>query len=79
MAYRYRTRIQAPEGEREVYFHAGKDVDAYVVDSIARRIADNPDLIFKTQWSDYLVLRSPYDNEDYRLYQQDKWTFYVEL
>jgi hypothetical protein len=78
MAYSYRTTIKTPDdGTREIYIHAGKDVNEYVVDALGHRVAEDSSLIFGN-WTDYVAFQSSYNNAWYRLYQEDKWTFRVE-
>lgn len=77
MAYERMVTIKTQDEEtRDVYIHAGKEVEAAIVDSFVDRFRGNAELLWNI--SDYVLARCPYDERDYRIYQSDRWTFWVE-
>lgn len=77
MAYERMVTIKLrDETTRDVYIHAGEEVSAEVVDSFANRFRNDASLLLNI--SDYVLARCPYNERDYRIYQEDRFTFWIE-
>ena len=73
--------ISVPDAEekRRIYIHQGHDVPWGVVEQLGRHLEYNAGLIFDGGWSGYTTFTSGFDDKEYRLYEQDRETFFVEL
>lgn len=77
MAYERMVTIKLrDESTRDVYIHAGNDISSDVVDSFASRFRGDATLLLSI--SDYVLARCPFNERDYRIYQEDRFTFWVE-
>jgi hypothetical protein len=74
----YKARVKAPEGERTIYLHQGKDVPWAVVERLGRSLESDASLIFGSSWSHYVSFVSGADSQRYRLYEENREKFYVE-
>lgn len=77
MAYETMLTMKTQDGEtRDIYLHAGKEVSADVVDSFARLFREDSSWLWNI--NEYVAVRCPYNELWYRIYQEDRWTFWVE-
>ena len=77
MAYETMITMKTKGGEsRDIYLHAGKEVEPDIVDSFARLFREDSSRLWDIV--DYVAVRCPYDERWYRIYQEDRWTFWVE-
>lgn len=78
MAYETLVHISREDGaEDQVYLHAGKDIDARIVDELAYQLHEDASKLWNI--TDYVAIHCVYDDRWYRIYRgDDRWTFWVE-